>query len=43
MLATRLTAREHMSRDFEFKVEVISDDALLPLKDVMGKMAGMAV
>jgi type VI secretion system secreted protein VgrG len=38
MLANRLDAREGLSRDFRFVVEVISDEANIALKDVQGKM-----
>jgi type VI secretion system secreted protein VgrG len=38
MVANRLDAREALSRDFRFVVEVISDDATIALKDVQGKM-----
>jgi type VI secretion system secreted protein VgrG len=38
MLANRLDAREGLSRDFRFVVEVISNDATIALKDVQGKM-----
>ncbi len=38
MLANRLEGRESLSRDFEFTVEVLSDDARIPLKSVMGKL-----
>ncbi|QCP12094.1 type VI secretion system tip protein VgrG [Pseudoduganella umbonata] len=38
MLANRLDAREGLSRDFRFMVEVISNDANIALKDVQGKM-----
>ncbi|QBE67505.1 type VI secretion system tip protein VgrG [Pseudoduganella lutea] len=38
MLANRLDARESLSRDFRFVVEVISDDENIALKDVQGKM-----
>jgi type VI secretion system secreted protein VgrG len=37
MLAQRLDAYEGLSRDFQFTVEVLSDDARIPLKDVQGK------
>ncbi|NHZ41755.1 type VI secretion system Vgr family protein [Massilia aquatica] len=38
LLPNRLEAREELSRDFEFSVEVLSDNASLALKDVQGKM-----
>ncbi|HEV7815895.1 MAG TPA: type VI secretion system Vgr family protein, partial [Janthinobacterium sp.] len=39
MLANRLDASESLSRDFRYRVEVLSDDANIPLEEVMGKMA----
>lgn len=38
LLANRLEGREELSRDFEFEVEVLADDAQLALKDVQGKL-----
>jgi type VI secretion system secreted protein VgrG len=38
MLANRLDAREGLSRDFRFVVEVLSNDPGIALKDVQGKM-----
>lgn len=38
MLANRLVAEEGLSRDFCYKVEVLSDNARIPLKKMMGKM-----
>ena len=38
MLANRLEARESLSRDFHFTVEVISNDPAISLKDVQGKL-----
>jgi len=38
LLANKLVAREGLSRDFHFKVEVLSDDARIRLKKMMGKM-----
>ncbi len=38
MVANRLEAKETLSRDFRFAVEIISDDAGIALKDVQGKM-----
>ncbi|GGC23007.1 type VI secretion system Vgr family protein [Pseudoduganella buxea] len=38
MVASRLDAREGVSRDFRFVVEIISDDANIALKDVQGKL-----
>lgn len=43
MLANALCADEAMSRDFNFEVEVLSDDARIPLKDLMGKMATVSL
>jgi type VI secretion system secreted protein VgrG len=38
MVANKLDATEGISRDFHFTVQVISDNALIALKDVQGKM-----
>lgn len=38
LLANRLEGQESLSRDFEFRVEVLADDARIPLKQVQGKM-----
>ncbi|NHZ90296.1 type VI secretion system tip protein VgrG [Massilia sp. CCM 8733] len=38
LLANRLEAREELSRDFEYNLEVLSDNASIALKDVQGKM-----
>jgi len=38
LLASRLEAKEALSRDFRFVVEVLSDDEGIELKDVLGKM-----
>ena len=38
MLVNSLVAHEELSRDFEFDVEVLSDDARVHLTAVMGKM-----
>lgn len=38
LLANRLVAVESLSRDFQFDVEVLSDNASLPLEDLMGKL-----
>ncbi|WBS02111.1 type VI secretion system tip protein TssI/VgrG [Pseudoduganella sp. SL102] len=38
LLANRLDARESLSRDFRFVVEVLSDDESIALKDVQGKL-----
>ncbi|WP_243491370.1 type VI secretion system Vgr family protein [Massilia violaceinigra] len=39
MLANRLDAVEGLSRDFNFTVEVLSDNPSIALKDVQGKLA----
>ncbi|WP_171939874.1 type VI secretion system Vgr family protein [Herbaspirillum rubrisubalbicans] len=38
LLVQRLDAEEHVSRDFVLRVQLISDDPHLALKDVMGKL-----
>ena len=38
LLPQRLHAVEALSRDFEYKVELLSDDASLALKDLMGRL-----
>ncbi len=38
MLCNGLEAYESLSRDFQFNVEVLSDDARIVLKDVLGKL-----
>lgn len=38
LLANRLEASEALSRDFEYTVEVLSDNASIALKDMQGKM-----
>ncbi|AKJ30734.1 type VI secretion system Vgr family protein [Caldimonas brevitalea] len=38
MLANKFDGYESVSRDFHFVVEVLSDNARIPLKDVLGKM-----
>lgn len=43
MLVNRLRASEGLSRDFVFDVEVLSDDASIPLNDVMGRMVTIAM
>lgn len=43
MLANALHADEAMSRDFHIEVEVLSDDALIPLTAVMGKMVTISL
>ena len=43
MLANRLVAEEGLSRDFRYKVEVLSDNARIPLKKMMGKMVAVSL
>ena len=43
LVANRLDADEGLSRDFVFKVEVLSDSPSIALKDLMGKMATLAL
>lgn len=43
MLVNSLTAREEVSRDFRFDVEVLSDDARIPLKAIMAKMVTISL
>jgi type VI secretion system secreted protein VgrG len=43
MLANALVAEEALSSDFSYEVEVLSDDALIPLKAVMGKMVTVSL
>lgn len=43
LLVNRLTAREELSRDFRFEAELLSDDARIPLKAMMGKMVTIAM
>lgn len=43
MLANALVADEALSSDFNFNVEVLSDNALIPLKDVIGKMVTISL
>jgi type VI secretion system secreted protein VgrG len=38
MLPNKLRAREALSRDFRFDIEILSDNARIPLKTVMGRM-----
>ena len=38
LVVGRLTASEHLSRDFEFNVELLSNSPQIELKDVLGKM-----
>ena len=43
LLANQLSATERMSRDFEFVAEVLSDDASLELKDLIGKRVTLSL
>ncbi|WP_229414274.1 type VI secretion system Vgr family protein [Zemynaea arenosa] len=43
MLVNALRASEGLSRDFVFDVEVLADDASIPLNDVMGRMVTIAM
>jgi type VI secretion system secreted protein VgrG len=43
MLVNSLVAHEELSRDFEFDVEVLSDDARIHLTAVMGKMVTISL
>ncbi|MBJ7310783.1 type VI secretion system tip protein VgrG [Rugamonas sp. CCM 8940] len=43
MLVNTLRADEAVSRDFHYDVEILSDDALIPLKAVMGKMVTISL
>lgn len=43
LLANSLLAHEALSRDFEYTVEVLSDDAAIELDDVMGKMVSISL
>lgn len=43
MLANSIKAREEMSRDFRFDVEVLSDDAGIPLKAMMARMVTVSL
>ncbi|NRR33136.1 type VI secretion system tip protein VgrG [Oxalobacteraceae bacterium] len=43
MLANTIDAEESISRDFSYTVEVLSDDAHIPLTDVMGKMVTISL
>jgi len=38
LLVNKLDATEGLSRDFEFTVELLSDNALLDLRDMQGKL-----
>ena len=41
LMANRLEAKEGLSRDFEYTVEVLAEDATIPLKDVQGKLVSI--
>ena len=43
MLANALVADEAISTDFHYDIEVLSDNALIPLKAVMGKMVTISL
>ena len=43
LLANRLEAHEELSRDFRFKVEVLSNDARIPLKAMMARMVTISL
>lgn len=43
LLANRLDAVEGLSRDFEYTVEVLADDANIPLKDMQGKLVTVSL
>jgi type VI secretion system secreted protein VgrG len=43
MLANTLHAHEEVSRGFRFEVEVLSDDARIPLKMLMGRMVTISL
>ncbi|MYN20058.1 type VI secretion system tip protein VgrG [Rugamonas sp. FT107W] len=43
LLANAIVADEALSCDFNFQVEVLSDDALIPLKAVIGKMVTISL
>lgn len=43
MLVNTLVADEAISTDFHYEIEVLSDDALIPLKAVMGKMVTISL
>ncbi|KQW89375.1 type IV secretion protein Rhs [Massilia sp. Root418] len=43
LLVNTLTAREEVSRDFRFDVGVLSDDARIPLKAMMGRMVTISL
>ncbi|WP_426318679.1 type VI secretion system Vgr family protein [Pseudoduganella sp. R-43] len=43
LLANRLEADEGLSRDFEYTVEVLAEDASIALKDVQGKLVTISL
>lgn len=43
LLANRLEAHEELSRGFRYKVEVLSDDARIPLKAMMARMVTISL
>lgn len=43
LLPNRLNAREEVSRGFRFEVEVLSDEARIPLKMLMGRMVTISL
>lgn len=43
LLAHKLTATEELSRDFEYRVEVLAEDASLPLKEMQGKLVSISL
>ena len=43
LLVNSLTAREEVSRDFRFEVELLSDDAHISLKAMMGRMVTVSM
>ncbi|MDQ2818960.1 MAG: type VI secretion system Vgr family protein, partial [Pseudomonadota bacterium] len=43
LLVNRLEAHEELSRSFRFKVEVLSDDARIPLKVMMARMVTISL
>jgi type VI secretion system secreted protein VgrG len=43
MLVNKLVAYEGISRDFRFEVDVLSDDARIPLKGMMGRMVTISL
>lgn len=43
LLANKLVAHEGVSRDFRFEVGVLSDDARIPLKKILGKMVTVSL